>query len=133
VAERYFDPAEVEGLIPTLTGIMGDAMDARKEASAVRARLAAERRRLAASGGGILDRPGWRADSQRLAALTRRVREDLGRIVELGGVPKDLELGLVDFPHLRGGMEVNLCWKHGEHEVRHWHGLDEGYKARKPL
>jgi hypothetical protein len=40
---------------------------------------------------------------------------------------------LVDFPHLRRGEEVNLCWKYGEREIRHWHGLDEGYSGRKPL
>jgi len=48
--------------------------------------------------------------------------------VSIGPVP-----GLVDFPHLRDGEEVHLCWKCGEDEIRHWHGLDEGYAARKPL
>ena len=57
----------------------------------------------------------------------------LEEIQKLGGEPKDLGLGLVDFPHLRRGEEVNLCWKYGEREVRHWHGLDEGYTGRKPL
>jgi hypothetical protein len=28
---------------------------------------------------------------------------------------------------------VNLCWRRGEPRVRFWHGLDEGYAARKPL
>ena len=54
-------------------------------------------------------------------------------MLALGGVPKDLGLGLVDFPHLRRGQTVNLCWKYGEQEIRFWHGLDEGYTARKPL
>ena len=46
---------------------------------------------------------------------------------------KDLDTGLVDFPHLRDGEVVNLCWKHGEDAVRFWHGFDEGYAHRKPL
>jgi hypothetical protein len=54
-------------------------------------------------------------------------------ITALGGVPKDLETGLVDFPHRRQGQVVNLCWKHGEKEIRYWHGLDEGFAGRKPL
>ena len=56
--------------------------------------------------------------------------EDVAR---LGGVTKDLEAGLVDFPHLRDGDVVNLCWKHGETSIEHWHGLDEGFAKRKPL
>jgi len=48
-------------------------------------------------------------------------------------VPKDLALGLVDFPCLLDNEEVDLCWRHGESEVRFWHGLDEGYAGRKPL
>jgi len=133
VAERYFTPADVERLIPELTRIMNDVMTALTEANRARERLGAERQRLMLAGGGILDRAAWRADTESLAQLTRRVREGLDQIVRLGGVPKDLGLGLVDFPHLRDGAEVNLCWKRGEREVRHWHGVDEGYAARKPL
>jgi hypothetical protein len=58
-------------------------------------------------------------------------------IGELGGVVKDLEMGLVDFPgrvpEAMGETTVNLCWKHGETAVRFWHGFDEGYASRKPL
>ena len=53
-------------------------------------------------------------------------------ILSLGGVPKDLDLGLVDFPARLGQREVNLCWKYGEREIKFWHGLDEGYAGRKP-
>ena len=42
-------------------------------------------------------------------------------------------MGLVDFLHLRDGREVNLCWRYGEERITHWHGLREGYAARKPL
>lgn len=133
MADRYFSPAEVEKLIPVLTRIMNDVMAAAREAGAVRERREAERQRIALAGGGVLDRGAWVADTELAEQFTRRVREGLDRIVELGGAPKDLALGLVDFPHLRDGHEVNLCWKYGETEIRHWHGLDEGYAARKPL
>lgn len=133
MADRYFTRADVEKLIPRLTRIMNDVMAAFKAASAARERREAEQQRIAASGGGVLDRAAWRADTERAEQCTRRVREGLEKIVDLGGAPKDLGLGLVDFPHLREGREVNLCWKYGETEIRHWHGLDEGYAARKPL
>ena len=57
----------------------------------------------------------------------------LGDILATGGVPKDLELGLVDFLGLVGGREVNLCWRYGEKRIRFWHGLDEGFGSRKAI
>ena len=133
MAERYFSVAEVEALIPTLTELMTDVMSANAEASQARERLQAEQQRIALAGGGVLDQRAWRADRDRIERVTAEIQRALGEIVELGGAPKDLGLGLVDFLHLRDGREVNLCWKYGEREIRHWHGLDEGYAGRKPL
>jgi hypothetical protein len=133
VAERHFSPAEVERLIPELTRIMDELRQSHADATGARDRLQAEQQRITLSGGGVIDQAQWRADSERLARLAQAIQEGLHRIVGLGGVPKDLGLGLVDFPHLRGGEEVNLCWRHGEREIRYWHGLDEGYANRKPL
>ena len=133
MADRYFTPREVEALIPALARLMHEAMTARRKAAALRERLRAEQARITLAGGGVLDRAQWRADTGRIAELSERMRKDLEKVVELGGAPKDLGLGLVDFPHLRDGREVNLCWKYGEREIRHWHGVDEGYAGRKPL
>ena len=133
MAERHFSVADVEALIPELTRLMEQAMSANAEAGEARARLQAEQRRIDLAGGGILDRRAWRADRDRIEHLTAEIQRGLGEIAELGGAPKDLGLGLVDFLHLRDGREVNLCWKYGEREIRHWHGLDEGYAGRKPL
>ena len=133
MAERYFSVADVEALIPELTRVMKQVMSANVEASEARERLQAEQRRIDLAGGGILDRRAWRADKDRIERLTAELQRGLGAITELGGVPKDLSLGLVDFLHLRNGREVSLCWKYGEREIRHWHGLDEGYAGRKPL
>lgn len=40
---------------------------------------------------------------------------------------------LVDFLARRGREQVYLCWRLGEPEIRHWHGLHEGFAGRKPL
>jgi hypothetical protein len=55
------------------------------------------------------------------------------RLDELGVTVKDLDLGLLDFPSLRDGTEVLLCWHVGEDTVAFWHGLEEGYAGRKPI
>jgi hypothetical protein len=133
VAERHFTPPEVEALIPRLTSIMEGAMSAYADASARRERLREARQRIELVGGGVVDRVAWRADAEALERAARTVQAGLDEILGLGGVPKDLAIGLVDFPSLRGGQTVNLCWKYGEREIRFWHGPDEGYAGRKPL
>jgi hypothetical protein len=133
VAERYFSPAEVEALIPALTGIMEGVRQAHLEARTLGEDMKSEQRRIALVGGSVLDQGQWRTMRDRLERLGRRVQEGLNRVMALGGVPKDLDMGLVDFPHLRQGQIVNLCWKFGEREIRFWHGLDEGYGGRKSL
>lgn len=133
MTERYFSPDEVEALIPTLTQIVERLRAAHAEVEARRGRLQTEHRRLTMAGGGVLDRAQWRADRGGLDAAVKQAQAAVEEIHALGGVPKGVEEGLVDFPHLRAGRVVNLCWKFGETRIRWWHGMDEGYGARKPL
>ena len=46
---------------------------------------------------------------------------------------KDLERGLIDFPHFRGREEVFLCYLLGEDDIGFWHSLDEGFSGRLAL
>jgi hypothetical protein len=133
VAERYWSPEEAERMIPRLARIMDALVPAHREATELRERLEGERQRIALAGGGLVDQAAWRTDTERIAGLKKAIQQGLEDIARLGVVTKDLGLGLVDFPHLRDGRVVNLCWKHGEERIRYWHGLDEGYAARKPL
>jgi hypothetical protein len=133
VAERYFSPGEVEALIPALSEIMGDVMSARAEATAVRETMNAEQQRIAMGGGAPVDQTFWRQAREDVERAGRRMQARAEDVERLGGVIKDLEMGLVDFPHLRNGEVVNLCWKHGETAIEYWHGLDEGFAKRKPL
>jgi hypothetical protein len=131
--KRYFTAKEVEGLVPEMTRVMGEVMQAHARVTARKAELEGEQQRIVLSGGGVIDRGAWQRVAAEIQEQALTVQEGLGRIVELGGVPKDLGRGLVDFPCLLDNVEVNLCWRHGEAEVRFWHGLDEGYAGRKPL
>lgn len=131
--KKYFMLAEAEALIPELTRVMGPLMDAHSEARTIRSALQEEQDRIIVAGGGILDRESWRERTRRLEELTREIERGIAAIVSLGGVPKDLGMGLVDFPYLLDNEEVNLCWRLGETKIRFWHGLDEGYAGRKPL
>jgi hypothetical protein len=48
-------------------------------------------------------------------------------------VLRDLDRGLIDFPAVRDGEEVYLCWIDGEDAIGFWHELDAGYGGRQPL
>lgn len=48
-------------------------------------------------------------------------------------VVRDVVRGLVDFPAVRDGEEVYLCWLVDEPEIEHWHELDAGFAGRRRL
>lgn len=48
-------------------------------------------------------------------------------------VLRDLDRGLVDFPSIRDGQEVYLCWVDGEPDIGFWHEVDAGYPGRRAL
>src|SRR5690242_8497586 len=50
-----------------------------------------------------------------------------------GIVLRDLDTGLIDFPSIRDGHEVYLCWIDGETDIAFWHELDAGFQGRRPL
>jgi hypothetical protein len=101
--------------------------------------LVAARRRRADLAGRIAGNGGDIPPSELAEVATEIEREALAiahcvtAIQELGAVVKDLDLGLVDFPALRDGQEVLLCWQVGEEDVAHWHGLEDGFAGRRPL
>jgi hypothetical protein len=132
-AKRYFTVDEAERLIPRLEAIMGRVTECHAEAGRLRAALQEAQRRVMLSGGARLDQEFWRSRRARLGRATTELQEKVGEILRLGVVPKDLGVGLVDFPALMDEREVNLCWRAGEARIRFWHGLDEGFANRKPL
>jgi hypothetical protein len=50
-----------------------------------------------------------------------------------GIVLRDLDRGLIDFPSVRDGQEIYLCWIDGEDDIGFWHELDAGYAGRQAL
>ncbi len=46
---------------------------------------------------------------------------------------KDLARGLIDFPSLRDGKEIFLCWERDEEDIEYWHDLESGYAGRERL
>jgi hypothetical protein len=63
---------------------------------------------------------------ERLDALVHQVQD-------MGVLLKDLNIGLLDFPCLKDGREIYLCWKYGEGQIAFWHEVEAGYAGREPL
>ena len=69
----------------------------------------------------------------RFGELKSEIVRLIHRIESFGCIVKDIDLGTVDFPSVREGAQVYLCWKLGEPKIQHWHGIEEGFAGRKPL
>ena len=92
--------------------------------------------RLTVSAGGSSKSPEARELEELQARRSRAARDLAGGVKAIhrrGCLLKDLERGLLDFYALSGDRLVFLCWKRGEPEVSHWHGLEDGFAGRQPL
>lgn len=67
------------------------------------------------------------------AATREKFQQVLLRFHALGIEVKDVEQGLVDFRGVIGTEPAYLCWKDGEDRVAHWHPLEGGFAARRPI
>jgi hypothetical protein len=129
---RHFKPEEATAALREIRPLVEALVEhrrAQRRAEAERGELAA---RIAGNGGAI--------DSQQLGRLDASLEQTriaiarcVNRIHGFGAIVKDVDTGLVDFPALWRNEEVLLCWRLGEPEVAHWHGLEEGFAGRKAL
>ncbi len=46
---------------------------------------------------------------------------------------KDLSIGLIDFPAVKDGRVIYLCWKYNEESVQFWHEAEAGFAGRQPI
>jgi len=68
------------------------------------------------------------------AQLVTSLTGEIAKLEDLGVQLKDYERGLVDFPSLREGRVVLLCWQLGEgDQLEWWHDMDAGFAGRTPL
>jgi hypothetical protein len=132
VAKRLFTPAEANS-----------ALDLVRPVAERLVRLRSRMRELVESQGTLVNAvagngAGYAAGDlnavqAELEQLATEAADCVAELQDLGVVVKDLDLGLLDFPALRDGEEVELCWRVGEDAVGHWHEPGAGYSGRKPI
>ncbi|HIJ51219.1 MAG TPA: DUF2203 domain-containing protein [Nitrospinae bacterium] len=82
------------------------------------------------------DKAKWNGGSEQGVDYLNAVVKynDLMEKVEAVGCEvKGIREGLIDFPSLREGREVYLCWRMPEKEILFWHDLNTGFSGRKPI
>jgi hypothetical protein len=129
MSERVFNVDEADALIPRLELLVEKLQSYARQLRDGVSEIAAERDIAIAS----LSMPEVLRLRPGLHGLVEEINRVVHDIEELGGVLKDLELGLVDFPTDIAGERVFLCWQYGEKAVGYWHRVDDGFSGRKPL
>ncbi len=130
--ERTFTPEEANAALVELRPVAEQMVAHRRALSEAQHRQAELVVTIAGNGGDL-----GPSDLEEEAAAIQREADGIAecvRVLDDAGVQvKSLEEGLLDFPSLRDGEDVLLCWQVGEPEVAFWHGIDEGFAGRKPL
>jgi len=133
MAEKYFDRQEAEELLPAIGQFLEEARKQKQALDSITADISNASLRIMMLGGSL---PPF-SELNHKKAQREKIAEQLSRTVDeiqqTGCVVKDLDTGLVDFPSLRRGEKVYLCWKLGEERIGYWHGIEEGFAGRKPL
>ena len=130
MAERIFNLDEANALVPWLERRFAAMQPLRAELverQELLLELLGRRRR-----NGHSSSEAEIADAENaVARLTARLQAAVSEIMDAGILVRDIGRGLVDFPALRDGETVYLCWQRGEAAVEWWHPTDTGIEGRR--
>jgi len=124
---KIFTIDEANALLPTAKQIVREIQQLHKNLAAYRNEVKAAAEAADRGGGGF-------SGGIHYAELVTSLTDQISALDELGIQLKDFERGLIDFPSLRDGRVVLLCWQLGEgDELEWWHDVDAGFAGRTPL
>ena len=124
IHERHYTLAEASELLPRVVELVERMRSARDRLGNREAREALSEAGPTNGGGD----PG-RIVSEGFVEL----RDSMAELRELDVVLRDLDRALLDFPSIRNGQEVYLCWQEGEDAIEYWHEPEAGFAGRQPL
>jgi hypothetical protein len=123
--ERVFTLAEAEGLLPRLRVLLEDISETWNHIRDLNPEI--QKARDSAPFDGYSKAGAEYVESvSHLMALIHQIKD-------MGVLLKDADKGLCDFPYLRQGRVVYLCWQLGEERIEYWHEIETGYAGREPL
>jgi hypothetical protein len=129
---HYFTLEEANAALERVRPLAEQMVERRRAMLAAQAREEELGARVAGNGGGIDPGEPARAEAA-VEEEAKAIAELVDEIHSLGAQVKDIDTGLLDFPSLREGEQILLCWRVGEEDIRYWHTLDGGFAGRRPL
>ena len=131
---KMFSPEKANALIPKVAPLVEELLDRRRElAIKLLENDPALRKPVPPRLQSRLATPRSPFVPHRFSELKADIYRLINRIEAYGCIVKDMDLGLLDFPAVRDGETIYLCWKAGEDAIRHWHGVHETFADRKTL
>jgi len=123
--ERIFTLAEAEALLPTLRSLLGEIGDAWEQVRKLDPEVQKARDASAFD--------GYSKAGVRYVESISHLMLLIHQVKDMGVLLKDAEKGLCDFPYVRQGRIVYLCWQLGEDRIEYWHDIEAGFAGRERL
>jgi len=122
--KRHYTVEEARALLPAIRTWLARLAQARAELARSESDLGRQMGSGHDLGGGVVDQH-VRCQVEMATVLDEFARRE----IQL----RDPDRGLLDFPAMRDGCEVFLCWQGDEDDIGSWHELDAGFPGREPL
>ena len=126
---RFYTLAEANAMLPRLTELLQNMQAEAITLSSLQEDLSRLRQAIRLNGNAA-HAEAWARQAQ---DLETSLRTGFDQLQEWGIELRDLDQGLVDFSHRRGGRVVYLCWVLGEPEIGWWHEIQTGFAGRQPI
>ncbi len=124
---KLFTVDEANSLLPSVRPIVKSIQKSHRRL--ITFQTAAKQAAQGAESGG-----GGMTLGPRYATLLVDLSTQAGQLESLGIQLKDYQQGLIDFPSMRDGRVVLLCWKADEgDQLEWWHDVEAGFAGRQPL
>jgi len=124
---KLFTVEEANSLLPSVRPIVKSIQRSHRRLLSFRDKAKQASEGAETGGGGM-------AKGQQYAQLLVDLSINAGQLETLGVQLKDYRQGLIDFPSMRDGRVVLLCWKADEgDQVEWWHDVEAGFAGRQPL
>ena len=122
---HYFTLAEANSALDVIRPLLKEILGIRDDILGKQPEIWPAMERSAGNGGN--------ATLSQIAEDFDRLDTLVHKVLATGVEVKDINIGLLDFPALREGQEVLLCWKYGEGRIGFWHDKETGYAGRRPI
>ncbi|MBN8654430.1 MAG: DUF2203 domain-containing protein [Anaerolineae bacterium] len=122
---RYYTPREANNLLEIVRPMVGELVRIGERIRENQPELWAVAEKSAGNGGNpALSK--MLPDFDRLDSILHQLQD---MRIEI----KDISIGLIDFPGVKDGREICLCWKYNEDSIQFWHEIEAGFAGRQPI